>query len=67
MISWKSYKELDSTETGLVRVHNDILMAIDLKQSVVLVLLDLLVAFKAERDCHLGAPESLPRCSTWVI
>ena len=40
-----AYKNFHSTETALVRVHNDILCAIDNKESVILLLLDLSAAF----------------------
>lgn len=40
-----AYRELHSTETALLRVHNDILRAIDQKKEVILVLLDLSAAF----------------------
>ena len=40
-----AYKRNHSTETALLRVHNDIAMAIDQHNSVILVLLDLSVAF----------------------
>jgi len=48
-----AYKELHSTETALVRVHNDILMALDGKESVFLVLLDLSAAFDTLDHQHL--------------
>ena len=38
-------KRFHSTETALVRVHNDILTAIDNNNSVILLLLDLSAAF----------------------
>ena len=41
---WKSSLN-HSTETALIRVHNDIAMAIDQHNSVILVLLDLSAAF----------------------
>ena len=40
-----AYKVHHSTETELVKVHNDILRALDNQKCVVLLLLDLLVAF----------------------
>ena len=40
-----AYKQLHSTETALVRVNNDILVALDNHQSVILLLLDLSAAF----------------------
>ena len=40
-----AYKSNHSTETALVRVQNDILMAIDSNRSVILLLLDLSAAF----------------------
>jgi hypothetical protein len=40
-----AYKDNHSTETGLVRVHNDILRALDRHEAVILVLLDLSAAF----------------------
>ena len=40
-----AYKQLHSTETALLRVHNDILLALDNHQSVILLLLDLSAAF----------------------
>ena len=40
-----AYKPFHSTETALVRVQNDILQALDNKQSVILLLLDLSAAF----------------------
>ena len=40
-----AYKRFHSTETALVRVHNDILTAIDNNNSVILLLLDLSAAF----------------------
>ena len=39
------YREGHSAETALVRVHNDIMRAFDVKKSVILVLLDLSAAF----------------------
>ena len=40
-----AYKAFHSTETALVKVQNDILQAIDQRQSVILLLLDLSAAF----------------------
>ena len=40
-----AYKLLHSTETALVRVNNDILVALDNHQFVILLLLDLSAAF----------------------
>ena len=40
-----AYKSFHSTETALVKVHNDIVTAIDNQQQVILVLLDLSAAF----------------------
>ena len=40
-----AYKQFHSTETALVRVHNDILQSLDNKHGVILVLLDLSAAF----------------------
>ena len=40
-----AYKQLHSTETALLRVQNDILVALDNHQSVILLLLDLSAAF----------------------
>ena len=40
-----AYKQFHSTETALVRVNNDILVALDNHQSVILLLLDLSAAF----------------------
>ena len=39
------YREGHSTETALVKIHHDILQAIDNQQCVLLVLLDLSAAF----------------------
>jgi hypothetical protein len=49
-----AYKELHSTETALLRVHNDILRAIDGKEAVFLVLLDLSAAFDTLDHSHLS-------------
>ena len=40
-----AYKKFHSVETALLRVHNDILQAIDKQRTVILVLLDLSAAF----------------------
>ena len=40
-----AYKQYHSTETALIRVHNDILSAIDNRRTVILLLLDLSAAF----------------------
>ena len=40
-----AYRKFHSTETALIKVHNDIITAIDNGQSVILVLLDLSAAF----------------------
>ena len=40
-----AYRSHHSTETALLRVHNDILRAVDKKRAVILVLLDLSAAF----------------------
>ena len=40
-----AYKQYHSTETALIRVHNDILSAIDNRGTVILLLLDLSAAF----------------------
>ena len=42
-----AYKEFHSTETALLRVHNDILCSLDQNKSVILLLLDLSAAFDA--------------------
>ena len=40
-----AYRKRHSTETALIKVHNDIALAIDKGQSAILVLLDLSAAF----------------------
>lgn len=40
-----AYKKNHSTETALIRVHNDIVMTIDSQKTVILLLLDLSAAF----------------------
>ena len=53
-----TYRKLHSTDTALIRVHNDIAIALDQKRSVILLLLDLSVAFDTVDHCIL-----LPRLS----
>ncbi len=49
------FKSLHSTETALVRVLNDILMATDSGDSVILVMLDLSSAFDtADHESYVG-------------
>ena len=45
-----AYRRFHSTETALLKVQNDILIALDNKQAVVLLLLDLSAAF--DTVCH---------------
>ena len=40
-----AYREGHSTETALLRVHNDIMLALDVQKDVILVMLDLSAAF----------------------
>ena len=40
-----AYKQYHSAETALIRVHNDILTAIDSRRTVIILLLDLSAAF----------------------
>ena len=40
-----AYREAHSTETALLRVHNDIMLALDTRKDVILILLDLSAAF----------------------
>ena len=40
VIYQSAYRKLHNTETVLIRVHNDIAMALDHKRSVILLLLD---------------------------
>ena len=49
-----AYKCYHSTETALVRVHNDILKAVDDNTSVILLLLDLSAAFVYCRSHDFG-------------
>ena len=53
-----AYKSLHSTETALLRVHDDILGAINNNRSVALLLLDLLAAF--DRIDHVTSSWILP-------
>ena len=48
-----AYKASHSVETAIVCVHNDIVRAIDNKQAVLLVLLDLSAAFDTVDHCKL--------------
>ena len=45
VIYQSAYRKLHSTETALIRVYNDIAIALDQKRSVILLLLDLSAAF----------------------
>jgi hypothetical protein len=45
-----AYKTLHSTETALVRIHNDIIQSIDNDQCVILIFLDMSAAF--DTACH---------------
>ncbi|GFR70782.1 reverse transcriptase [Elysia marginata] len=49
-----AYRPLHSTETALLRVHNDIIRQVDQRKAVMLVLLDLSAAFDTiDQDCLL--------------
>ena len=48
-----AFRKLHSTETVLIRVHNDIAIALDQKRSVILLLLDLSAAFETWDHCIL--------------
>ena len=48
-----AFRKLHSTETVLIRVHNDIAIAFDQKRSVILLLLDLSAAFETWDHCIL--------------
>ena len=53
-VSYQSaYRKLDSTETALIRVHNDIAIVSDQKRSVILLILDLSAAFDSVDHCIL--------------
>ena len=45
MVFQSAYREFHSTETALIRVHNDITIAVDNQESMILLLLDLSAAF----------------------
>ena len=59
LITYQSaYKSLHSTETALLRVHDDILGAINNNRSVALLLLDILAAFdQIDHGILLHLPE----------
>ncbi len=56
-----AYQHFHSTETALIKVSNDILMAIDQQKVVLLVLLDLSAAFDTVDHTIL-----LKRLSNWM-
>ena len=50
-----AYREGHSTETALLRVHNDVMCALDKQQDVILIMLDLSAAFDTiDHDVLLG-------------
>ena len=57
-----AYKPFHSCETALVRVHNDILVAIDKRHCVALLLLDLFAAFDTV-DHHILLTRLHPKYS----
>ena len=48
-----AFRKLHSTETALIRVHNDIVIASEQKRPVILLLLDLSTAFDTVDHCIL--------------
>ena len=60
--SQSAYRKHHSTETALLRVHNDILQAIDRKKWVMLLLLDLSAAFDTIITKPVTASRSERRC-----
>nr|XP_002739487.1 PREDICTED: RNA-directed DNA polymerase from mobile element jockey-like [Saccoglossus kowalevskii] len=58
-----AYRKFHSTETALIKVHNDISMCIDAGQYVILVLLDLSAAFDTiDRDILLAGLADMGIC-----